>query len=356
MTTPRDAETLLSAYLADGMEVLPDRVVVSVLDEIHRTRQRAGFRSWRTRSTYATAFGAAATIAVIVVGGAFYFGQRGQPGVGGPSPTPVASSGASQGALVVPGATPSVSPSPTPPVDVNALVSSTYDRYTKLPPLAMTWLTDGTTKSRIYVDRSGAVRVEYFAAANATTPRTWKILNGQSLDMLARVGSGGIWVVENGAIGEDPRVYILAETERGISGVNCADSFGPTDAAGGNAGFGPTPSESPAAAWIYVGLEAVAGRPTHHVACGVDLWIDVETGLILKTRSPVEDNAGRPFSGRFRTTEVTEIDFADQPSALFDLTPPQGIASISREKWGPHACTPDLICSALPSGSDSTVP
>ncbi len=40
MTKPRDPEALLSAYLADGMEVLPDRVVDSVLDEVHRTRQR----------------------------------------------------------------------------------------------------------------------------------------------------------------------------------------------------------------------------------------------------------------------------------------------------------------------------
>ena len=50
MTKPRDPEALLSAYLADGMEVLPDRVVVSVLHEIHRTRQQAVFSPWRTRS------------------------------------------------------------------------------------------------------------------------------------------------------------------------------------------------------------------------------------------------------------------------------------------------------------------
>ncbi len=50
MTKPRDPEALLSAYLADGMEVLPDRVVDSVLHEIHRTRQQAVFSPWRTRS------------------------------------------------------------------------------------------------------------------------------------------------------------------------------------------------------------------------------------------------------------------------------------------------------------------
>ena len=36
MTKPRDPEALLTAYLADGDGVLPDRVVDSVLDEVHR--------------------------------------------------------------------------------------------------------------------------------------------------------------------------------------------------------------------------------------------------------------------------------------------------------------------------------
>ena len=48
MTTPRDPDALLAAYLAEGMEVLPDRVVDAVLDEAHRTRQRAVFGPWRT--------------------------------------------------------------------------------------------------------------------------------------------------------------------------------------------------------------------------------------------------------------------------------------------------------------------
>ena len=52
MTTPRDPDALLVAYLADGMEVLPDRVVDAVLDEVHRTRQRAVFDPWRTRSMF----------------------------------------------------------------------------------------------------------------------------------------------------------------------------------------------------------------------------------------------------------------------------------------------------------------
>ncbi|MEO6208288.1 MAG: hypothetical protein ABIP77_10100 [Candidatus Limnocylindrales bacterium] len=87
MTKPRDPGVLLSAYLADGMEVLPDRVADAVLDEIHRTRQRAVLGSWRTRvaqrmnSTLKIALAAAAVIAVTLVGVTYL--PRGGSGVGG---------------------------------------------------------------------------------------------------------------------------------------------------------------------------------------------------------------------------------------------------------------------------------
>ena len=97
MTTPRDPDALLVAYLADGMEVLPDRVVDAVLDEVHRTRQRAVFDPWRTRSMFKIALGAAAVLAVLVLGGSFFLFQRGQPAivVGGPSSSVVPARAAS---------------------------------------------------------------------------------------------------------------------------------------------------------------------------------------------------------------------------------------------------------------------
>ena len=70
MTKPRDPEALLSAYLAVGMEVLPERVVDAVLDEVHRTRQRAVFGPWRTRSMFRATLAAAAVVAVLALGGA----------------------------------------------------------------------------------------------------------------------------------------------------------------------------------------------------------------------------------------------------------------------------------------------
>jgi hypothetical protein len=92
MTTKSDPEALLAAYLADGMSVLPDRVVDAVLDEVHRTRQRAVLGPWRTsrmNSALKLAIAAAAVIVVALAG--FTLLPRNQSGVGGtssPSSTP----------------------------------------------------------------------------------------------------------------------------------------------------------------------------------------------------------------------------------------------------------------------------
>ena len=103
-----------------------------------------------------------------------------------------------------------------------------------------------------------------------------------------------------------------------------------------------------AAGWRYVGLEYVAGRPTHHVACVGDLWIDIETRLILRTRGPAVDDAGQPIPVEF--TEVTEIAFGEQPAALFE--PPEGVARISAEEYSAYICARDLPNEIAPGISD----
>jgi hypothetical protein len=112
MTTPRDPEALLSAYLEEGMEVLPDRVVDAVLDEVHGTRRRATFGPRRTRSMMKTALAAAAAIAVVVSGAALLLNRPGQPSIGGPSMPPSASRPAAVGPSALPTATPSPTPTP----------------------------------------------------------------------------------------------------------------------------------------------------------------------------------------------------------------------------------------------------
>ena len=84
MTNARDPEALLAAYLADGMDVLPDRVADAVLDEAHRTRQRIVVGPWRTplmNSALKVAMGAAVVVAVTVAGVNLL---PGEPGPGGP--------------------------------------------------------------------------------------------------------------------------------------------------------------------------------------------------------------------------------------------------------------------------------
>jgi Tol biopolymer transport system component len=107
MTTPREPDSLLSAYLADGIDVLPDRVVDAVLDEAHRTRQRVVFGPRRTpvmNSTVKVILAAAAVIAVAVVGVGVALRTPSNPSVGsGPSAPPSAS----------PASSPTASSSPT---------------------------------------------------------------------------------------------------------------------------------------------------------------------------------------------------------------------------------------------------
>ena len=93
MTKQRDLDTLLTAYMVDGMHDLPDHVVEAVLGEVHRTRQRAVLGPWRTpsmNSALKLALAAAAVVVVALVG--INLMQQGG-GVGGPVPssTPTAS-------------------------------------------------------------------------------------------------------------------------------------------------------------------------------------------------------------------------------------------------------------------------
>jgi hypothetical protein len=110
MTKSRDPEALLAAYFREGMEVLPDRVVDAVLDEVHRTRQRAVLGPWRTVPMLKIGLAAAAVVTVVIGGGALLGVFRAPPGPGAESPTP----GATQTATPAPTPSPSPSPSPTP--------------------------------------------------------------------------------------------------------------------------------------------------------------------------------------------------------------------------------------------------
>jgi hypothetical protein len=209
-----------------------------------------------------------------------------------------------------------------PPADVQEYVQFSADRMPELPPVAFETLDSDGSKGRIYVDRSGAVRIERYASAAVTEPLTSMILSGNRFGRTVTIGADTVWVEQEEAIGEDPRVYLPGLSGLG-SGGECEAAEDPDDVTSGTATTG----------WRYVGVEEVAGRPTHHVACDGDLWFDIQTQLVLRSRSPLLDDAGQPIPGEFTTIEVTEIEFAEQPAALFAFVPPAGVAPMSIEAY-----------------------
>ena len=226
-----------------------------------------------------------------------------------------------------------------PPADVPAFVLSSYERLLELPPVALAWQEGDSAKGRIYVDRSGAVRFDRFTSADATEPSSSTILSGNRISGIAFVDSQAVWI-EPGheAVDDNAREYIRGVLNAGgnaAEGPGCEMEVDPEEVDDGTAATG----------WRYVGVEYVAGRPTHHVACvgglsvDTDLWLDIETRLILRVREPLTDDAGQPIPGEFGTMEVTEITFGEQPAALFEA--PEGVAHMTSEAYNAYLCTRD---------------
>ena len=159
MTKPRDPEALLSAYLAEGMEVLPDRVVDSILDEVHRSRRRAGFGPVRPQSMFKPSVAAAAVV-IVLVSGALLVSRSNQPAIGDPSPS-------------LPGV---VAPSSTPSATPTAEVSPTPDAQS----LELTWTKialDGRSPRVAWLgDRFVLVDEEANVVSTSTDGASWYVL------------------------------------------------------------------------------------------------------------------------------------------------------------------------------------
>ena len=238
------------------------------------------------------------------------------------------------------------------PVDARALAASAYDRMTDLPPMTVTALTDGTRLHRIYVDSAGAVRIEEAMSPDAAAD-TYRILTGTTKGELTRLGSEAVWVVQEQAISEDPRVFVYAELQGTAMAVEpgCGSA---TDVGNG---------------WTYVGVEKVLDRPAYHITCGAgDLWLDTETRLILRSRGGAVDGTGRAVPGSSTTLEVTELAFGEPPARLFDLATPPGATGLTSEAYtcrvDPASCAtpepawtppPDAILGPLASVAPSRI-
>jgi hypothetical protein len=233
-----------------------------------------------------------------------------------------------------------------PPADVAALVSSAYSRMPDLPPMIINAVA-GTETIRIYVDGSGAVRIERGKAGSAD-PDTYEILSGTRMGELVATQDGPGWYEQSDAISEDPRVFVYATLgQAGWTMENterCQTTTSP----------GEQPSPEPRTAWAYVGAERVAGRAAYHVECGGrNLWLDAETRIALRSSGPVVDEAWNVVPGQTDTIEVTSIDLGQPPADLFAIRAPNGVTVLDDEAY---SCATDPTCLASPRPIETPPP
>jgi hypothetical protein len=187
MTTDRDFDRIATAWLAEGPDELSNRVLDSVIDQIHVTRQRRAMRVPRRfpTMTIPARVAAAAVVGALAVGGAYLaLGGSSQSYIGTPSPSPSTS-------------TPAVSPL------TSTFTSPRYGYAIQYPsgwtasPATKPWLagtdplysdptidTIGTSDARL------AIASQPLAGTSFTDRR---ILEGQSPDewLVAHCGSSG---------------------------------------------------------------------------------------------------------------------------------------------------------------------
>lgn len=101
MTTERNVEPMLRRWLVDGIDEMPERVYLSILDRVERQPQRRAWRvSWRNSdvNSYLKPLLAVAAILVVAVAGFAVLRPSGA-GVGGPAATETSPAGAFGGTV-----------------------------------------------------------------------------------------------------------------------------------------------------------------------------------------------------------------------------------------------------------------
>jgi hypothetical protein len=234
-----------------------------------------------------------------------------------------------------------------PPRDLQAYVVSAVEDAPIVRPVALTVVDHGRENAsgevvgeqrmeRVYVDDSGSVRIERFASLDAASPVGYTIITDDRYVELAAQGNEQVWIDDERPI--DSRGPVALET---------AAYFGNPEAGCDMMTLDPPD------AWQYVGLEELLGRPVHHLRCNGDLWIDVETHLIVRSRGPLTAD-GRPADETIHTVEVTSLELAPQPAALFDTTRPGSLRTVTLDEQQTYqdlaaearACAADPVCSA----------
>jgi hypothetical protein len=87
MSATRDPDLLLQAFLDEGPEVLPDRALMAIADDVHRLRQRTIVGPWRL-STMRTFLASAAVVAIVIAGVGIFIANRAVPPPAGNDSSP----------------------------------------------------------------------------------------------------------------------------------------------------------------------------------------------------------------------------------------------------------------------------
>ena len=219
-----------------------------------------------------------------------------------------------------------------PPTDLQAYMVAVAQDSPTVRPMAFTVVHDrggeGPAMERVYQDGTGRVRVERYASAGATEPDGYLVVTRDELVELAHQGPESVWV--EWSRDWDTRDWVFTSTAAYIGVADRGCEMLEVDRSAG---------------WQYVGLEQLLGRPVHHLRCDGDFWVDVETRLVLKSRSSGDEP---------RTDAVTSLELGPQPAALFDTTKPEGLRTVTWDEQRDYEtnqqaaedCAANPICAA----------
>ena len=332
MTKPRDPEALLSAYLADGMEVLPDRVVNAVLDEIHRTRPRAVLSPWRTRSVSRATFAAAAVVAMLALGAALFVVA------GGLSPTPSEEPSPSLPGVVAPSSPPSgpsAGPTASPVTSPGGVWIATGTMGTPRYDHAAVRLLDGRVLvvGGVSGDGSDVTFAELYDPLTGTWTATGPMVGGGGTATLLRDGkvlvagvagaqvydpASGTWTATgkmvSGASHAADTATLLADGKVLVAGVDGAQLYDPTSGTWFATGKMNTPRYYATATLLPDGKVLAAGGFVFDIAMDSAELYDPKTGSWTAIAN-MRARHGHHTATLLRDGKVLVADWSDNGAA-----------------------------------------
>jgi len=204
MKTQRDLDALLTAYLADGMTVLPDRVADAVVGEAHKTRQRTMVGRWPAASILRLAFSATAVVVVLAIAVGL-LGMRGKNNVAtAPETTQPA-----------PTATAAPTPTPTPTAEPTSTATAEPTSSPTAEPTLYRWTSQSADEDwpaplRVEVPGSGVLpegpEGNFADALGDTTPDNVSAVDISTVNALlgCQVGLPKLRCIEMGLSGSMP--------------------------------------------------------------------------------------------------------------------------------------------------------